>query len=255
MTLPIAVQLYSVREQSDKDYAGTIRRIAEMGYIGVEGVRGYPDGVTPADAAKLFRELNLEVVGVHVALPFGADEAPMLSLLETLNCKTAICPWLDPKQYFNSLDSVKKACEMLNKANEVYRKHGYTFGYHNHAFEAVKFDGRPALQHMIDLLDPTVIFELDTYWIQTGGVDVIETLKQLGNRAPLLHIKDGPVTPDGAMVAVGSGKMDFKKIIPEVQNTAKWLIVELDRTDGDMIEAVRGSYQYLTSEGLAHGRK
>jgi hypothetical protein len=56
------------------------------------------------------------------------------------------------------------------------------------------------------------------------------------------------------MVAVGSGKVDYKQIIPSVQNTAHWLIVELDRTDGDMIEAVRGSYQYLVGEGLAHGR-
>jgi sugar phosphate isomerase/epimerase len=57
------------------------------------------------------------------------------------------------------------------------------------------------------------------------------------------------------MVAVGKGVMDFKALIPNVQETAKWLIVELDRTDGDMIEAVRDSYTYLTSEGLAHGRK
>jgi sugar phosphate isomerase/epimerase len=162
MTLPIAAQLYSVRDEAAKDYAGTIRAIAEMGYLGVEGVRSYPDGVTAESAAQLFREYNLEVVGVHVAMPFGDDEAAMVSLLETLNCKTAICPWLDPKQYFDSLDSVKRACDLLNQANAVYRKHGFTFGYHNHWFEMQMFDQRPALHHMLELLDPTIFFEVDT---------------------------------------------------------------------------------------------
>jgi sugar phosphate isomerase/epimerase len=166
----------------------------------------------------------------------------------------AVCAWLDPKVYFHDMDGVKRACDLLNEANVAYHAQGLTLHYHNHQFEFTQIEGRPALHHMLELLDPTVQIELDIYWAQTGGADPLATLAMLGGRSTLLHIKDGPCTVEGSMVAVGSGKVDYKQIIPSVQNTAHWLIVELDRTDGDMIEAVRGSYQYLVGEGLAHGR-
>ena len=106
---------------------------------------------------------------------------------------------------------------------------------------------------MLELVDPGVVFEVDTYWVQTGGQSAAELVKRLGDRAPLLHIKDGPATEKEPMVAVGQGVLDFPTIIPAATG-AQWLIVELDRCATDMLDAVDESYRYLVGEGLAHGR-
>jgi sugar phosphate isomerase/epimerase len=253
MTLPLAVQLYSVRDQIATDYASTLRALAEMGYAGVEVV-GLPAHIHVPDMLALVRDLGFEVVASHAPLPLGADQQRALDWVALLGCSYAVCAWLDPAVYFASLDGVKRACDLLNEANVVYRQHGYTLAYHNHWFELYPIEGRPALHHMLDLLDPSIVIELDTYWTQTGGVDPLATLALLGSRAPLLHIKDGPCKIEAAMLPIGSGVMDFKTLIPTVQTTAQWLIVELDRTDGDMLSALRQSYDYLTAAGLGQGR-
>jgi sugar phosphate isomerase/epimerase len=104
-------------------------------------------------------------------------------------------------------------------------------------------------------LDPAVFFQVDTYWVNTGGGDSVEVLEKLEDRAPLVHIKDGPCDPQADMQAIGEGKMDFPPIVEASKGTAEWLIVELDRCATDMIEAVEKSYSYLVGEELARGAK
>jgi sugar phosphate isomerase/epimerase len=77
-------------------------------------------------------------------------------------------------------------------------------------------------------------------------------LAGLGERAPLLHLKDGPANLTDAMVALGDGVMDYPSLLPHAR--AQWLLVELDRCDGDIFEALERSYAYVTTSGLAHGR-
>jgi sugar phosphate isomerase/epimerase len=106
---------------------------------------------------------------------------------------------------------------------------------------------------MLQRLDESIGFEFDTYWVKTAGQDPVSVVQEMGSRAPLLHIKDGPAVRDQAMVAVGDGVMDFASIL--VNAAADWLIVELDRCDTDMMQAVEDSYHYMIKEELAHGRK
>jgi sugar phosphate isomerase/epimerase len=157
-----------------------------------------------------------------------------------------------PPERFGSSDSIKQVTDELNQAAHFVNQYGYTLGYHNHWFEVAMVEGRPAYQIMLEHLDPSVIFEIDTYWVKVGGLDPAAVVQELGARAPLLHIKDGPGNLEQAMLAVGEGVMDFPAIIAVAQADA--LIVELDRCDTDMMTAVEKSYQYLTSKGLAQGR-
>ena len=101
---------------------------------------------------------------------------------------------------------------------------------------------RTAYDIMLDDLDDDIFFEIDTYWVSAAGHDAAEEVAKLNHRAPLLHIKDGSTKHEDSMMAVGSGVMDFHKVIPAGTN-AKWLIVELDRCDTDMMTAVAGKYQ------------
>src|SRR5215207_5294881 len=208
MPKPIAVQLYSVRDALANDFDGIIRRIAAMGYAGVE-TAGFP-ATTPQAAALLFQSLRLQVPSAH-------------SPLALLGCKYLVCAHIPPEE-FKSLDQIKASCDRLNEANAIAQAAGYTLVYHNHWWEYQPLDGQYPYQIMAQQLDPTVGFEIDTYWVKTGGCDPVAVIEELGNRVPLLHVKDGPATTDEPMLAVGDGVMQFPPII-EAAESADWLIV------------------------------
>ena len=88
-----------------------------------------------------------------------------------------------------------------------------TFGMHNHWWEFLQVEGRYAYQVMLDWLDPDIFFEIDTYWVQTAGVDPAQVIRELGARVPILHIKDGPCVKCEPMTAVGDGVMDFHAVV------------------------------------------
>ena len=129
--------------------------------------------------------------------------------------------------------------------------HGLRLGYHNHDFELSSLiGGRPALEVLADQLDPAAPLEVDTYWAAVGGQYVPELLGRLGDRVRYLHVKDGPVTKDDAMTAVGGGTMPVAEILA-ARPSVEWNVVELDACATDMMEAVGDSITWLTSHGLA----
>jgi sugar phosphate isomerase/epimerase len=241
----IALQLYTVRDVANKDYEGTVRKVAEMGYRAVE-TAGFP-GTTPEQAARLFKELGITVVASHSPMPLGDAKNQVLETMDALGKPRLICPGVN-RDYFKSVDGVKALCTLLNESNQVARANGMEFGFHNHDVEYGKLEGQYIYQLMKENLDPSVFFELDTYWIQVAGINPVDVIKEMGQRAPLLHIKDGPAdaaTRDAPMTAVGEGVMDVKAILAASGDIARYWIVEMDRVAGDAMEEARKSYDYL----------
>ena len=129
--------------------------------------------------------------------------------------------------------------------------HGLRLGYHNHDFElASVLGGRPALEVLADHLGDAVLLEVDTYWAAVGGQDVPALLRRLGERVRYLHVKDGPVTRDDPMTAVGAGRMPVAEVLA-ASPSAQWHVVELDRCATDMMTAVGDSLAWLVGQGLA----
>jgi sugar phosphate isomerase/epimerase len=145
MSAPIALQLYSLREQLNADYAAGIRKVAEIGYAGVE-TAGFP-GTTPQAAAWLFGELGLTVCSAHAPLPLGDKQAEVLDTMATLGCTRLVCAW-KPPELFKSVDSIRQVCDELNEANVVARAHGLTLSYHNHWAECALVGGHRAYEIM-----------------------------------------------------------------------------------------------------------
>jgi sugar phosphate isomerase/epimerase len=249
---PIGLQLYSVREALAEDFEGTIRRVAEMGYIGVEPYGGLPTDLNVA--ATLFNDLGLQVFNSHVGVPEGDGKEALLKIAEAFDLSQVAIAYIPPEQ-FETIDDIKRTCEQLNQANEFAKSNNLTLGYHNHWWEFKTLNGHSTLELMLSELEQDITLEVDTYWVQAGGMDVLSMLEIVGHRAPLLHIKDGSLNTDDSMLAVGDGKMPVADIIQSTASTAEWYIVELDRCDTDMLEAVEKSYQYLTSNGFAQGKK
>jgi sugar phosphate isomerase/epimerase len=245
MPIPIALQLYSVREALDKDFEGVVRRVAAMGYEGVE-VPNFP-GTTPQAAGKLFRELNLKVAAIHMfPPPRGAKLQEATEILAAVGGTNRVVSGYGPDD-FKTTEQSLRTCAAINAAYREAKDMGIQLGIHNHWWEYEPVEGRYPFEIMLEEVDPGVEFEIDTYWVRTAGGDPAEIVRRMGKRAPLLHIKDGPATKKDPMQAIGTGVVDFPAVLAAGKGNTEWLIVELDRVAGDMFEAVEKSVNYLKS--------
>jgi sugar phosphate isomerase/epimerase len=254
MSKPIALQLYTVRREVADDFQGVLRRIADIGYVGVEGnLDLFAD--EQKDRLRFVRDLGLQLPSVGVGkLPIDESRQRLMERAAQAGCKYVMLS--QSPEVFKSIDGVKAVAERLNEADEVIRRAGLTLCYHNHWWEFENHFGRKSAHELLrEYVAPTVNFELDVYWAQTGGADPVTEVRKLGARAPLLHIKDGPAIQSQPMTAVGEGKVNIAGVIQASQDYAHWMIIELDECATDMLEAVEKSYTYLIEKGLAHGNK
>ncbi|MCE5200505.1 MAG: sugar phosphate isomerase/epimerase [Armatimonadota bacterium] len=248
---PVAIQLYSLREAAAKDFPGVLKAVADIGYVGVEfaGLHGYD----PKEIAKLVDDLGLRVSSSHTGLPTKESVKDIVNVELALGNKWVVTGF--GPDAFGTMDAVCVAADKFNMAAELIKPHGMDFAIHNHWWEFDKVDGR----YVFDILmenAPEIYSELDVYWTQVGGANPAKIVSKYSSRMPLLHIKDGPGVKGQPHTAVGSGVMDIPSIIGAAdENTLQWVIVELDECATDMLEAVKKSYEYLTSKGLAKGNK
>jgi len=248
---PIALQLYTLREECQRDFPGTLRRVAEIGYKGVEFAGLH--GMSAREVAKLVADLGLQVASSHVGLPTEHNVEQLIEEQQTLGSKY-IVTGLGPDD-FATVDLCKSSAARFQKAAKLLEGSGLVLGVHNHWWEFEPKDGQ--LPYDILMAEaPDVVSELDIYWAATGGSDPAKVVAANKRRIPLLHVKDGPLVKGEPHTAVGSGKLDIPGIIHAADPMVlKWLIVELDACATDMVEAVAQSYRYLTVNGLAEGNR
>ncbi|NLC57555.1 MAG: sugar phosphate isomerase/epimerase [Armatimonadetes bacterium] len=248
---PISLQLYTVRDEAAKDFPGVLRRVAEIGYKGVEFAGLH--GMAPAEVRKIIDDLGLQVSSAHMAMPTAENRQQLIDECQTLG-NTRLISGFGPDQ-FKTLDDCKAAAEQVAKAAALLEGSGIAFGLHNHWWEFEPVAG--VLPEDILLAStPSVFAEIDVYWAAVGGVDPAVAVAQRKSRAPVLHIKDGPIEPKQPHTAVGAGALNIPAIIQAADpDVLQWVIVELDSYAGDMMEAVEASYRYLTQNGLAVGNK
>jgi sugar phosphate isomerase/epimerase len=248
---PIALQLYSVREAMAGDFAGVLKQVADIGYVGVEFAGLH--GKAPAEVKKMVDDLGFVVCSAHMALPTADNAAQLIDECSTLGI-TKLVSGFGPDQ-FKTGDDVKASAAKFQAAAELLKPAGITFGIHNHWWEFKEVDGRMVEDTVLDLA-PDAFAELDVYWAEVGCGDAAGSVARLAARCPLLHIKDGNIEPTHPMTAVGAGKLDMPKIIAAADpNVTEWLIVELDSCATDMLAAVTESYRYLVGNGLARGNQ
>jgi sugar phosphate isomerase/epimerase len=248
---PITIQLYTVRDYAAKDFPGTLRQIAEIGYKGVETAGLYGHDVKEIN--QLIKDLGMQVCSSHGPLPTPENIQQIVDTESALGNKTAISGF-GPGD-MDTMDKVKACAEKFQIAADLCKQNGMTFGFHNHWWEFHSVDGK----RVYDILmaeAPDAFSELDVYWTAYGKADPVAVVSQYKSRLPYIHIKDGTLEENKPHTAVGSGKLDIPGIIGASDpNVTKWLVVELDSCATDMMEAVRQSYQYLTSNKLAEGNK
>jgi len=244
---PPAVQLYTVRDQLAAGRHGVLAQLAAFGYGAVEAFNALDD---PAGLAADLAAAGLATCSVH-ATPTDGQAAAVVAAARVLGTDTVIVPYLPPARFADAA-SVREVAAELNGMAARLAAEGIRLGYHNHDFELSSLiGGRPALEVLAGALDGDVLLEVDTYWAAVGGQDVPALLGRLGERVRYLHVKDGPVSRDDPMTAVGAGEMPVADILA-AGRSAEWRVVELDRCATDMMTAVGDSLAWLAAQGLAH---
>jgi sugar phosphate isomerase/epimerase len=240
----IGLQLYTLRDQLAENFTDTIRRVADIGFEGVE-TAFFGENITAKEAKQSFDALGLTVLSAHCSLPFGETEKEALTLLTDLQCRRAVWHGWPQDARYATQAGIAELAELYNNAASVAQREGLLLGLHNHWWEFEAVEGKAPFETLLPLLDPEIFFELDTYWLQTAGQNPAAIVSKMGARAPLLHIKDGPATQNDPMVAVGSGTLNVPAILEASAPHAEWLIVEMDACAGDIWEALEESYRYL----------
>jgi sugar phosphate isomerase/epimerase len=254
----VGVQLYTVRDLMQKDFEGTIAKVAQIGYKEVE-FAGY-FGRTGKQVRAVIDKNGLKAPSTHVQ--YDELDAKFPSVIETskeIGLDYIICPWI-PEDLRKSPDIWKQASEKFNKCGEQTKKAGMQFGYHNHWFEFLPVDGKLPYDQLLADCDPNLVkMELDLCWITVAGADPLAYFNKYPGRFPLVHVKDikkiPPVSESGGqnfgdslkdMTAVGNGIIDWKKIFAQSDKAGiKHYIVEHDKPE-DSIQSITESYQYLS---------
>jgi sugar phosphate isomerase/epimerase len=258
----IGLQLYTVRNAMQKDPAGTLAKVAQIGYNSVEGATytGTENfyGMDAKSFADLLKKNGLIMPSSHYRL--GEDKENGKDMMGTIlhdwnkavddakavGVKYMVCAWLSPTERGN-IDHYKKLADYLNTGGETCKKAGIQLCYHNHDFEFIEDNNQLPYDVLLNNTDKDLVkFEVDLYWITKAGHDPIALFKAHSGRFPLWHVKDMDKTPQHSFTEVGNGTIDFKNIFKYADTAGlKYFFVEQDTTPGDPFDSITKSIAYI----------
>lgn len=235
--IPIGLQIYAVRGAFQKDVPGTLKKVAQLGYQGVEfwGYNG-GDAVFKGYSAGALRKLldanGLKCCGMHLGVKalVGATFDKTVAINKTLGNKFLIVA--AAKAQMSSVDAIKAFADLLNKAAKRAKAAGMRVGYHCHGFDFKKFEGKTAWELLFSQTAPDVVMQLDVGNCAGGGGDPLAMLKKFPKRATTLHVKE---FKDGTLQ---KGHALWEKILTncEKRQGTQWYIVEVGGPGGMSLE-------------------
>ncbi|MGI6279261.1 MAG: sugar phosphate isomerase/epimerase family protein [Acutalibacteraceae bacterium] len=266
MDFPIAVQLYSVRDDMAADFKGTLQKVKEMGYDGVEFAGLF--GKSAAEVKQMCKEISLVPISAHVPFIDMMNDPSILEVYAEIGCEFVVIPYLT-EEYRPGKDKFKEVIEGAKMLGKKAKELGMTLAYHNHDFEFDKIDGEYALDILYkevpaDLLEA----QLDTCWVKVGGEDPADYIRKYKGRVNILHLKDFVGSKSENMYAligidedkkkdaggkfefrpVGSGVQDFPSILKAAKESGtKWVVVEQDNPSMGLtpMECIKSGIDYL----------
>jgi len=250
----IGLQLYTVRNEISKDVAGTIAKVASIGYNSVE-VFGYGNGkffgLTPQQFRSIIDQNHLKTPSGHYGLPDflkKGDEDDLKRHLEAakiMGHEFFVVPYLT-EDLRTSLDDYRRLTERLNKAGEASKSSGMNLAYHNHDFEFKDWgDGQRGMDILLSQTDHALVnFEMDIFWITKAGVDPIHFIQANPGRIKLWHVKD--MDSNKTFTEVGTGIIDYRKIFQHRKESGmEYFFVEQDETKIPVFDSIAKSLQYI----------
>jgi sugar phosphate isomerase/epimerase len=212
------LQLWTVRDVLPSNPKDVLTQVASFGYKQIEsyeGSKGMFWGMKNTEFKKLMDDLGMKIVSSHCDINKDFDRKAAEAAEIGMNY--LICPYLGPQK---KIDDFKKFAETFNQRGETCKKNGIKFGYHNHDYGFVPLEGQMPQDVLMQNTDKNLVdFEMDIYWVVTAGQDPIAWIDKYPGRFKLCHIKDrkkdAPLSEKDVSVILGTGSIDFKKILKE----------------------------------------
>jgi sugar phosphate isomerase/epimerase len=244
------LQLYTLRDAMPTDPKGMLKQAADFGYKQIEGYEGDLGlfwGMTNKEMKAWCDDLGLDFVSSHCNV--DEDFEAKAAQAAEIGMKYLICPWRGPQK---KLDDFKKIADSFNMYGGICKKNGIRFAYHNHGYSFAPLEGQIPQDVMMDNTDPaTVDYEMDIYWVVTGGADPLAYLQKYPNRFRLCHIKDrqkdAAADERDASCDLGTGSLDYAKILKVAQdNGMEYYIVEQEKYDNSTpLKSAQADAEYL----------
>ena len=265
---PIALQLYSVRTDMEADFEGTLKKVKELGYDGVEFAGIF--GKSAAEIKKICAEIGLVPISAHIPYDELLKGEETFKTYAEIGCKYIVIPWIGG-EYLAGGEKNAEFIENVKKFGELANANGMKLCYHNHDFEFEKVDGEYKLDRLYNEVPAELLStQLDTCWVNVGGENPANYIRKYNGRIEIIHLKDfvgsksenmyGLIGTDGKEASkeaskfelrpVGSGVQDCPAILDACKEVnAKWVIVEQDSPSMDKtpLECTEMSINYLKS--------
>jgi len=233
---PIGLQLYSLRDQFQKNVPATLDQVRAFGIQYVELAGTY--GLTPEKFKEQLAARGLKPVSGHFPYEQFRDRVQDVARdAKTLGLQYAGCAWIPHQDPFDE-KTCRDAIAVFNRAGEALAKHGLKFFYHTHGYEFQPHDQGTLFDLLLAGTKPQFVrYEMDVFWIVHPGQDPVKLLGRYGKRFELMHVKDmRKGTPTGLLtghsdvsndVALGAGILDWPAILNAAKKAGvKWYFIE-----------------------------
>nr|WP_163500295.1 sugar phosphate isomerase/epimerase [Halomonas socia] len=228
--LPIAVQMYTLRDFGDLEEQMAAVQRSDVGAIETVG----DQGVSSDELKALLAEYELEVISSHIPLEdlrHRLDET--IAFNRAIGNDTLTLPYLDESERPESISEWQSLGQELGDIASRLNDEGFRLAYHNHEFEMEVLEGKTALEHMFDAAGPNLLVELDIAWVARGGLDPAEYVNRFEERLFAVHAKDnspeGSAEEEGGFATLGMGVLDWETILPVIESSeSEWYIIEHD---------------------------
>lgn len=239
-TVPLGVQLYSVRHELERDFDGTLARLAEMGFEGVEFADYY--GRSAEELRASLDAHGLRCCGTHIFIedmwPESLEET--VAFNRTLGNEYLIVRWLD-EEMRDSRETFMETVGMFNQIASDLEPHGMRVGYHNHDYIFETFDGEMLWDILAENTRPDVMLQLDTGHAARFGLDPVDLINRHPGRTVTMHAKPYSATNEAAFL--GEDELDWQGIVSAAEDTGgvEWYILEYEVEGIDPLEALEAS--------------
>ncbi len=224
--MKVGLMNFQIQDLLKEDFRGTLQKIADIGYDGIEYMYSFLCGEDFNSFKKGFEETGLEIIGSHAQMHHLEGELKkVIEENKKLGSRYITCAY----NSFPTLDKIEQTALFYNQVGKVCKENDIQFCYHNHFIEFLQIDGHYCLDLMYQQTDPEILqTQIDVYMLLYLGIDPVKYVKKYQKRIPLLHIKD--MNPqDKTVVSLGTGELDIPSIVNIARNgNTEWLIVELD---------------------------
>lgn len=240
-----ALQIYTLRKQADRDLFGTIRKVADAGYEGIEFDAGMLERADPHELKSILDQVGLNAIGLSVLMKEMGDSLdPLIEYAVTIGAEWLVMPWIN-EDIRNSISGYETVGHDLNKAAERCSKFGLRFAYHIHGYEFTLFDGKSGMDVLLDTFDPLLVeLQPDTFWLASAGVDHLKFIKANLDWIGSLHLKYAGGLDPLVDTEVGEGILEMQAVVDlAISNDIDWLIVEQEESSLPMFDSIRISLE------------